>query len=285
MGSLGDRTALITGMSGCAAVFHAAAKVGLWGDWEEFMEGTVRGTGHVIAATRQARVPRLIHVSSEAVLAGGKELLNVDETAPLPRKPNGAYPRSKGMAEQAVLAANGAGLATVVVRPRFIWGRGDTTLLPQLTKAMRDGQWAWFGPDHPMSTCNIRNASQGTILAAQYGRGGEVYFLCDGAPVAFRPFISALVETQGVQAGGMQLPLWVADAGAALCESAWTILRLKGEPPLTRTSVNLFFRQVTVNGDKARRELGYVPVVSVEEGLQELRAATPETAMNDPLHA
>jgi nucleoside-diphosphate-sugar epimerase len=274
MGDLDDVAAMRAGMKGCTAVIHSAAKVELWGPWEDFLRVTVTGTENVIRAARDADVGRFVHISTEAVLADGKAIVDADETRPLPDRPNGFYPRSKGIAEQRVLAANGADLETVIVRPRFIWGEGDTTLLPKLAAAMRSGAWAWFGDDdHQTSTCNVRNVSHGVMLAAQFGRGGEIYFLTDGEPVPFRPFISRLVQTQGVDAGGRSVPLWIADVVAVTCEALWRMLRLKGEPPLIRTAVNLFFRQVTVNDAKARRELGYRPVVSIDEGLDALRHA------------
>jgi len=73
-----------------------------------------------------------------------------------------------------------------------------------------------------------------------------------------------------VDPGDRTAPMWLADAFAAISETAWRILPLEGEPPLTRTAMNLFFREVTVSDAKARRELGYRPVVSVDEGLREL---------------
>jgi len=121
-----------------------------------------------------------------------------------------------------------------------------------------------------MSTCHVRNVSHGTRLALRRGRPGEIYFLTDGEPVPFRDFITRLILTQGVDPGDRTAPMWLADALAAISETAWRILPLKGEPPLTRTAMNLFFREVTVNDAKARRELGYRPVVSVDEGLREL---------------
>jgi nucleoside-diphosphate-sugar epimerase len=270
-GDLGDIAAMHSGMQGCSAVIHAAAKVEQWGRWDDFLRDTVQGTRNVVAAARAVAVPRLIHVSTEAVLADGSPIVNADETRPLPAKPNGSYPRSKGMAEQIVLAANGDGLETIAVRPRFIWGKGDTTLLPRLAASARKG-WVWFGGGgHRMSTCHVRNVSHGIRLALRHGRGGQVYFLTDGEPVEFRNFIGALIRTQGVEPGERNAPLWVADALAAASESLWRLLPLKGEPPVTRTALNLFFREVTVSDAKARRELDYRPVISIDEGLRELR--------------
>ncbi|PIQ26943.1 NAD-dependent epimerase [bacterium (Candidatus Blackallbacteria) CG17_big_fil_post_rev_8_21_14_2_50_48_46] len=271
-GDLDDIAAMAAGMAGCAAVIHSAAKVEQWGKWEDFEHMTVQGSKNVIAATRQAGIKRLVHISTEAVLAGGSAIINADENTPLPSKPNGMYPLSKKLAEQAVLAANSGDLAAIIVRPRFIWGKGDTTLLPKLAEAARTGSWLWFdGGKHQMSTCHVRNVSQGVILAACHGRGGQIYFLTDGDQVNFRNFVTALIRTQGVEPGNKVAPIWLADAIAATSEMVWKILGLKGEPPITKTAVNLFFKEVTINDSKARNELGYVPVISVEAGLAELK--------------
>lgn len=274
LGDLDDLDAMQSGMAGCGGVVHCAARVGQWGRWEDFLHDTVRGTENVVAAARAAKVPRLVHVSTEAVLADGAAIVDADEARPLPEEPIGFYPRSKGMAERRVLSANGAGLDTVVVRPRFIWGKGDTTLLPKLAAAARSGGWLWFGGGtHRMSTCHVRNVTAGIRSALDRGRPGQVYFLTDGEPVVFREFIGRLIRSQGVDPGERSAPMWAADALAAAGELLWRVLPLNGQPPLTRTGVNLFFREVTVNDAKARREIGYRPVIDVEGGLRELEAA------------
>lgn len=276
VGDLDDLEAMRSGMAGCSAAIHCAARVGDWGRWEEFLHDTVQGTRNVVAAARAAGVSRLLHTSTEAVLAAGQPIVDADETRPLPKAPNGFYPRSKAMAEQHVLASNGDGLETLVVRPRFVWGKGDTTLLPRLAAAARSG-WLWFGGGrHRMSTCHVKNASFGMRLALRAGGAGQVYFLTDGEPVVFREFIGSLIRTQGVEPGERSAPLWLADAVAAAGEAVWRLFPLKGEPPLTRTALNLFFREVTVSDAKARRELGYRPVIGIEDGLRELRTAAAD---------
>jgi nucleoside-diphosphate-sugar epimerase len=271
-GDLSDIASMEAGMKECIAAIHCAAHVALWGPWEDFARDTIAGTDNVLTAARRAGVKRFVHVSTEAVLADGHAIINADELRPLPARPNGPYPKSKGEAERRVLSANGSQMATVVVRPRFVWGKGDTTLLPQLVQAMKSGQWMWFGGGrHRMSTCHVRNVSHGTLLAAQAGRGGEIYFLTDGEPVVFRDFVSRMVKTRNVTAPDRTAPMWVADLSAAMSEIAWRIFRLSGSPPLTRTAVNLMFREVTVNDRKARADIGYMPVVSIDAGLAELQ--------------
>jgi len=271
-GDLGGTDAMRDGMRGCVAVIHAAAKVEDWGKREDFFAATIQGTRNALAAAREAGVKVFVHIGTEAVLAGGGPIVHADETTPYPAAPNGFYPWSKGQAERDVVAANGADFTTVAVRPRFIWGRGDTTLLPQVARAMQSGAWAWFGGGHHlMSTCHVRNVIEGTLLAAERGRGGEIYFLTDGEPVDFRDFLTRLAATQGVVAPAREAPMWLLEALAAGGEFFWQSFSLGGRPPMTRTAVNLLFREVTVVDRKARNELGYTSHVSIEQGLEELR--------------
>jgi len=184
-GDLADTEAMQAGMAGCTGIIHAAAKVEDWGTEQEFFTVTIQGTRNALAAAQAAGVPRFVHIGTEAVLAGGPPIVRADETTPYPAVPNGLYPWSKGQAERDVIAANAPGFATISVRPRFIWGRGDTTLLPQICKAMQSGAWAWFGGGHHLiSTCHVRNVIEGTLLALEKGPGGEIYFLTDGDPYA-----------------------------------------------------------------------------------------------------
>jgi nucleoside-diphosphate-sugar epimerase len=272
-GDLSAEPAMRAAMEGVALVIHAAAKVGDWGPREDFAHITIEGTRATLRAAQAARVPRFIHIGTEAVLAGGHPIVNADETTPKPPPPNGLYPWSKGQAERDVIAANAPGFATISVRPRFIWGRGDTTLLPQLTAAMQSGAWAWFGGGtHLISTCHVRNVVEGIVCAAEAGQGGEIYFLTDGQPVQFRDFLTRLAATQGVMAPARHAPLWVANAVAATGEFAWTTFSLKGRPPLTRTAINLMFTEVTVLDRKARDTIGYTSHVSIAQGLAELAA-------------
>lgn len=264
-GDLDDTTALEAGMRGCDVVFHAAAHVEDHGPLAESMRINVAGTEHVLAAARAAGVRRVVHVGTEAVLADGKPIVRADETRPRPARPAGPYPLTKGLAEAAVLAANGGGLETVVVRPRFIWGKGDTSLLPKLVHAVKHGKFGWIGDGrHLTSTCHVANVVEGTLLAAERGKPGEIYFLTDGAPVEFRDFLTKMLATQGVDAGSRTVPRWLVRTAAAL--TSWMT-----RPPITRTAIALIGVEVTVDDSKARRDLGYTGAMSIDAGLAELR--------------
>jgi nucleoside-diphosphate-sugar epimerase len=274
-GDLEDQAALARGVSGCDVVFHAAAKVEMWGRREDFVRCNVVGTDNVLHAAQAHGVPRFVHVSTEAVLVGGPPIVRADESWPRPRRPLGLYPVTKGQAEECVLAANSPALATMIVRPRFIWGKGDTTVLPRMIEMVKQGKFSWIGGHHLTSTCHVRNVCEGALLAAEKGQGGEIYFLTDGDPLELRAFVTSLMATEGVAPGARSVPFWLARTAAWMLEGVWRGLSLSGEPPIARSAVRLFGSEVTVSDAKARRELGYRAEVTIEAGLAEMRAAAP----------
>ena len=262
-GDLDDAAALEAGMRGCDTCFHAAAHTDQFDPVEVHMRITAQGTEHVVAAARAAGVRRLVHVGTEAVLADGRPIVRADETRPLPARPLGAYPLTKGLAERAVLDA--PGIEAVVVRPRLIWGKGDTTMLAELATAVKSGKFAWIGGGHyPTSTCHVANVVEALLLAAERGTPGSIYFVTDGEPVDFHDFVTAMLATQGIDPGTRSVPRWLARTMVAL--TAWM-----KRPPLTRTAFALMAHEVTVDDRKARRELGYTGRMTVEAGLAEMR--------------
>jgi nucleoside-diphosphate-sugar epimerase len=273
-GDLEDMQALRRGAEGCSLAFHAAAHLGEWGSREDFERVNVAGTRNVLSASREAGVRRFVHVGTEAALIAGQPLVNADETAPLRPDSNALYCATKAIAEQAVRDANGDALETVVVRPRLVWGRGDTTIMPSLVKAIEAGRFAWIGGGrHRTSTTHVDNTVHGLVLGAEKGQPGGVYFVTDGEPVVFREFITELVATQGVEAPDRNMPAPLAGAAAVASEGIWRALRLKSTPPITRLAVWLSSQECTIDISKARSELGYEPVISREAGLAGMRAA------------
>jgi nucleoside-diphosphate-sugar epimerase len=273
-GDLLDAGALERGARGADVAFHAAARLGDFGPWKEFRRVNVDGTKAVIAACRATGVKRLVHVGTEAALMHGQPLVAVDEHAPLALGSPAPYAATKAQAEAAVIEANGSGLETVVVRPRFVWGAGDTTLLPILVRLARSGRLRWIGGGRQLtSTTHVENTVEGLVLAAERGLAGNAYFVTDGSPVVFREFVGALLATQGVQAPEGELPLWAARGVARACETAWRVLPLPGEPPVASFAVWASGLEATIDDTKAREQLGYQPVVTRDHGLTAMQAA------------
>jgi nucleoside-diphosphate-sugar epimerase len=272
-GDLGDRASLAAGAAGCATAFHLAAQLGEWGPWEDFERGNVEGTRNTLAACAEAGVRRFVHCGTEAALMAGEPLVHVDETAPLRPDSPAPYPATKARAELAVREASRDGFETVAVRPRFVWGKGDTTLLPGMVETVEAGKWAWVGGGlNVTDTAHVDNVVEGLLLGAEKGRPGEAYFITDGKPVVFRDFITALLETQGIEPPDRSLPGWVAAPMARVCEAAWKVLPLSGEPPMTRFRSWILTQECTIEIGKARNQLGYAPLVSHQQGLAAMSA-------------
>jgi nucleoside-diphosphate-sugar epimerase len=270
-GNLTDPAGLTAAMAGSACVFHCAGIIRDWGDEDEVYRANVEGTKAVIIAARRAGVPRLIHTSSISVLLGGSPLVRADETAPYPPRPVGLYAKTKGIAERSMLAANSRECEIVVVRPRALWGRGDTTVLPRLAAAVKMGRFMWLDEGKPLtSTCHVDNAVEGLLLAARQGRAGEMYFLDDGEPIRVRDFFTSLLATQRLLPVARSLSFPAARRLAGLAEMVWRALRLKTAPPLDRPTVALLGQESTSSDAKARRDLGYAGLKSREQGLLEI---------------
>ncbi len=278
-GDLEDPASIATGADGCEVAFHLAAQLGDWGAWDEFERANVIGTENALEGCARAGVRRFVHCGTEAALIAGEPLVNVDETAPLRPDSKAPYPATKAKAERAVRDANRIGFETVVLRPRFVWGAGDTTLLPEMIRMVEAGRFAWIGGGRSLTaTTHVENVVEGLLLAAQKGRPGEAYFVTDGGAVVMREFVTELLATQGVEPPDRSLPAWLAGALAVGSETAWRLLPLPGSPPLNRFSYWLLTQECTIDISKARRELDYEPIVSKQDGMAELRAAATGAA-------
>jgi nucleoside-diphosphate-sugar epimerase len=283
-GDVTDLDALTAGMRGAEVVVHAAARLrGGWVALDELRRVNVDGSRAVLQAARSAGVPRLVLISTEQVVLGDRPLVSADESAPYPQRYVGPYAATKAEAERLVLAASTPELATVAVRPRLVWGRGDTGLLPGLTAAVRSGRLRWVdGGAHLTSTTHVRNAVEGVLAAADRGRGGEVYFVTDGAPVPFRTFATDLLATRGIAPDAGSVSGRVARAAAGGTGAVWRTLRLPGGPPVDLATVRVIGEECTLRDDRARLELGYEGHVTREQGLAELRSDYTPAAASPP---
>lgn len=275
-GDVTDWAAVRRACEGRDVAFHAAAKVGLWGTYEEFFRINVDGTKNVIHACHDAGVPKLVFTSSPSVVFDGKDCEGGNESLPYPPRFDSLYSRTKALAEQMVLAANGGVVATVALRPHLIWGPGDTNLLPRLLeKHHRLKRIGAF--NKRVDTTYIDDAAEAHYLAAaRLGPGspaaGKAYFISQGDPRPIWFMINGLLAAAGKPPVTRQAPLWAANAAASLYEAWWTLRRRQDEPPLTRFLVAEMTSAHWFDISAARRDLGYVPTVKIEEGLERLKA-------------
>lgn len=260
-------------LAGCDAIVHCAAFVEQWGTRAQFWAANVEGTAQLLEVARAAGVRRFLHMSTEAVLFAGQHLRGIDETCPYPARAPYLYAETKAEAERRVLAASdpAGGFTTIVLRPRLVWGPGDQTILPTLAAAVREGRYAWLdGGRHKTSTVHIANLTHAIKLALTAGRSGEAYFVTDGEDSTYREFLGALLASQGLSPPERSLPGALGRAAAAILETGFRLVRAQSEPPLTRFAAAMLSHECTLRIDKARRDLGYAPIVSVTQGLAQM---------------
>lgn len=258
-------------MAGCEAVIHCAAFVKQWGTREQFWNANVEGTRQLLQVARQAGAQRFIHIGTEAALFHGQHMRDIDEQYPYPAHTPFLYSETKAAAEKLVLAANAPGFATLSIRPRFVWGPGDQTILPVLEAMVRSGQFLWI--DHgraQTSTTHIANLVHAVELALERGAGGNAYFVTDDGNTQMHEFLTALLATRKLQPQEKSIPGWLARMLAVLTEGTWRALGKTSDPPLTRLAASMMSRDCTIRTDKAQRELGYQPVISRGDGLKGL---------------
>jgi nucleoside-diphosphate-sugar epimerase len=277
MGDLADARAVAAAAEGCDIVFHAAAKAGIWGLYEEYHRANVTGTENIIAACRKCGIKRLVHTSSPSVVFDGEDMEGVDESVPYAGHFEANYPKTKALAEQLVRGAAGRELATVCLRPHLIWGPGDNHLLPRLVARAKTGQLRRIGRRRTMiDTVYVDNAAEAHLLAAdRLSPGGPIsgraYFISQGEPKETWEMINLLLEAAGAPPVEKSIPRPAALALAWCFETVHRLSRNPGEPRLTRFVVNELCTAHWFDIGAARRELGYAPSVSIAEGLRRLK--------------
>lgn len=285
-GDLSDRAALIAAAKGCDICFHVAAKAGIWGSYGSFYRANVTGSANVLEACRVNGIGRLVYTSSPSVVFDGGDVEGGDETIPYPARYEAAYPKTKALAEQMVLAANSPALATVALRPHLIWGPGDNHLVPRILAKGRAGRLRRIGK-HPklVDTVYVDNAARAHLLAgdrltAGSPPAGKAYFISNGQPIPLWEMINRILAAGDIPPVTRSIPPKLAYAIGCLCEGIWGALRLSGEPPMTRFVAHELASAHWFDISSARRDLGYTPEISIDEGLLRLRAYLQDAGQN-----
>ncbi len=280
-GDLADRHAVIAAAEGCEAIFHNAAKAGAWGSYDSYHRANVMGTGNVLAACRAHGIERLVHTSTPSVTHRATHPVEAGTADDVPYGDDlkAPYAATKQIAEKIVLAANDDTLATVALRPRLIWGPGDNQLLPRLVERAKAGRLALVGDGcNLVDTTYIDNAAQAHFdafdhLAIGSACAGRAYFISNGEPRTMQATINALLRAAGAPEVHRHIPFSVAYAIGALAERTWPLLRLSGEPPMTRFLAEQLATTHWYSMEPARRDFGYVPRVTMDEGLRRVSEA------------
>jgi nucleoside-diphosphate-sugar epimerase len=285
-GALHDPAVCADATRGAETVFHVAARVGVWGRHEDFFRDNVLATRALLAAARTAGVARFVHTSTPSVVYHGRDLAGADESLPLTASCPSPYPLTKAVAEAEVLAAQAPDFRVCALRPHLIWGAGDPHLVPRILARAAAGRLRVVGSgENRVDMVHVENAADAHLQAeaalALGTASGRAYFITNGEPVNLWRWIDELLAALGrPPLPARRVPLPLASALGAACEAAWALVPLPGEPPMTRFIAAELAKDHWFRIDAARRDLGYIPRVTMAEGTARLVAhlrATPPT--------
>ena len=277
VGDLSDLSLVRQAVSGCDLVYHVAAKAGVWGAYADYYRSNVVGTQHVLTACRQMGVARLVYTSSPSVVFNGNNMEGIDEKAPYPDHFHAYYPQTKALAEQEVLAANGDQLATVALRPHLIWGPGDNHLVPRILERGRKGQLRRVGSGNNLvDTIYIDNAARAhlqaaAVLAPGSPVAGKAYFIANDEPLPLWDIVNQILAAGSVPPVTRTISPKLAYMAGSLLEFVYRSLGLSGEPRMTRFVARELATAHWFDLSAAKRDFGYHPEVSIEEGMRRLR--------------
>jgi len=275
-GDVADRDVTSCAVRGVDVVFHVAAKAGIWGDRQDFVRANIDGTRNIIEACRAHGVDKLVFTSSPSVVYGGGDIEGADESLPYPDHFDAFYPETKAEAERLVLSQNEPNLATVALRPHLIWGPGDNHLIPRIIARAKAGRLRKIGHrPNRVDSIYIDNAAEAHLLAGDKIEpgspiAGKVYFLSQGDPWPLWDLVNGILRAAGLPPVTRSIPPGLASFAATLMETAHRTLRRPGEPMMTRFLVHQLSTAHWFNIEAARRDLGYEPKISINEGLKRL---------------
>ena len=277
-GDITDREAAAVACRGCDTVFHVAAKVGMWGRYSDFYDTNVNGTANLLDAAKAAGVSRFIFTSSPSVVFAGGDVKGWDETASYPADFDSYYAETKALSEQLALRANSPQLATISLRPHLVWGPGHDHMISRIVSQGKAGKLRRIGGFNKLiDTTYIDDAARAHWLAAENlsptaACAGKAYFISQGDPRPNWDIINMILTAAGTGPVTKTVPYGLAYAAAAAMETAWRLARVKNEPPLTRFVLQQLTTAHWFNISAARRDLGYAPGITIEQGMKNLAA-------------
>ena len=261
-------------------VYHVAAKPPPWGGYEDYHQTNVVGTQNIIDACLDQDQSRLVYTSTPSVVHNGRDIEGADESMPYPQKFSSHYAKTKAIAEQLVVKASRNELQTIILRPHKIWGPGDNQILTRLVARAKKLKQVGDGKNL-IDVTYIDDAADAHILAADKLQenpelSGNIYFISQGEPVLAWYLVNEFLKAAGCRPVKKSVPFRVAWATGALLELIYKILHLSQEPYITRFLAETVSQSNWFKIDAAKRDLGYAPKISTEEGLRRLEEWMPK---------
>lgn len=261
---------------GFDAVIHVAALAGVWGRHQDYLDINYFGTKNLLETALERGVRRFVYTSTPSVVFGNEDLMGVSEDCPYPQKFLTSYAESKTMAEKLVLQMNdGKTFMTCALRPHLIWGPGDPHLFPRVIQKGREGKLKIVGDgENLVDIIYAENAALAHVQALEALTPGsrvcgQAYFIGQERPVKLWDFINQVLSFAKVDPVVSHIDLATAYRIGWVMEKTFKLAGIqKPEPPMTRFVALNLGRSHYFSHEKAKRDFGYYPRVSIEEGLK-----------------
>jgi sterol-4alpha-carboxylate 3-dehydrogenase (decarboxylating) len=277
--SITDKEALIKVSSGMDSIVHNASLVHTKNNKSEMVwDVNYTGSVNVMEACRANNISRLVYVSSGSVVYEGDDIENGDESLPYGTKHQAPYAASKAKADKEILEFNGTeGVLTCVLRPHVVFGPEDTRFIPAILYKAQHGQLSRAIGDRDKFSdfTYVTNFADAVVLAEEKlvpGSPicGQAYFITNGEPLAFWNFVEQFITKLGHPPITKKVPTWLFYIYASINEFIDTLKggTLNTEGSLSRYSVKYMATHHYFNCEKAMRDLGWKPKVSVDEGIE-----------------
>ncbi len=259
----------------CDLVFHVAAKPGIWGKWDDYFDVNVTGTQNVIAACKKNKIPRLIYTSSPSVVFDGQDMEGADESVPYPEKFEGYYSETKAIAEKMIITETSKDLKTIILRPHLIWGPEDNHLVPGIIKRAKSLKKVGR-LDDLVDTIYVDNAADAHILAAEKLKydsslSGNIYFISQDSPISKWKMADEFLKAANLPPINGRVSAKTAYVAGVFFEFIYKLFNIEKDPPMTKFAAKELATSHWFNISKAKKDLGYTPEVSIEQGLQKLK--------------
>lgn len=270
-----DVEAVTSAASGCDAIIHGAARVGIVGKWHDFQTTNVQGTENVITAAKKQNVSRLVFVSTPSVAHTGQSLVGAPATSATIGRKSSFYAESKAIAERIALDANSEHLAVLAVRPHLVWGPGDTQLIGRIVERASNGRLAIIGNGNALvDTTYVDNAVSGHVAAldALYvgaNCAGKAYVLSNGEPRTVHELFRSICSAVNLPYEPRHIPLATGLLLGSVVERVWPLLR-SSEPPITRFVAEQLGTAHWFDQRSFQNDCSWTPLVTLDEGFSHL---------------
>lgn len=249
-------------------IFHCAALSSPWGKYEDFYASNVLATEYLLERAEQLTIPRFVHVSTTSVYFDFKDRIDVSEDEELPIEFANHYAKTKFLAEEVIRKHSSKNMTKVILRPRGIFGEYDKALVPRLMRVARKGRFPLInGGNALVDVTYVQNVVHAMFLASTKDLPEYSLFnISNGEPWEVEQLVEVLTKKLNIPCRFLSISDKKIMFIASMLECLGRIGIIK-EPPLTRYTAGLLAYSQTMNINKAKEQLGYEPIYSVEQGI------------------